>query len=234
MKHTLKPAKPHAGEPQPQRGDPDAASRTVPRLVAGLVAIAACACFTGCFSFLEPARPIARHFVLTPLPAAGAVAVTPGGLAVGMGPVKIPAYLFSTSLTVRKGTNEIDYLPWALWAERLDKGIQLTLAANLSTLLAPDQIRLTAWRSGDASMEVSVTIGQFDVDAGGQGVLVAWWRILSPGGEKTLKAGKSRFVRQGPSPNADPAGAVATLSELVAELSRELTQAIKETMPTAR
>ena len=159
---------------------------------------------------------------------------TPGALAVGVGPIKLPPYLFSTSLAVRKGTNEIDYLPWVLWSERLDKGIQRMLVANLSTLLAPDQIRLTAWRSDDVSAEVYVAIGRFDVDAGGQGVLVAWWRILSPGGEKTLKAGESRFARQGPSPDADPSGAVATLSELVADFSRELAQAIKETMPTAR
>ncbi len=122
----------------------------------------------------------------------------------GVGQVKLPAYLFDTSLAVRKGTNEIDYLPSALWAERLDTGFQRVLAANLATLLPTDQIRLSAWRSEDVAAEVYVTIEQFDVDATGRGVLVAWWRILSPGGEKTLKAGESRLARQGPSPDAEP------------------------------
>ena len=116
-----------------------------------------------------------------------------------------------------------------LWAERLDTGIQRVLAANLATLLPTDQIRLSAWRSEDVAAEVYVTIEQFDVDSSGHGVLVAWWRILSPGGEKTLKAGESRLTRQGPSPDADPSGAVATLSDLVADLSRQLAQALKET-----
>ena len=152
----------------------------------------------------------------------------------GVGQVKLPAYLFDTSLAVRKGTNEIEYLPSALWAERLDTGFQRVLAANLATLLPTDQIRLSAWQSEDVAAEVYVTIEQFDVDASGRGVLVAWWRILSPGGEKTLKAGESRLARQGPPPDADPSGAVATLSELVADLSRQLAQALKETTPTVR
>ena len=79
--------------------------------------------------------------------------------------MKLAAYLFNTSLAVRKGTNEIDYLPSALWAERLDTGLQRVLAANLATLLPTDQIRLSAWRSEDVSVEVYVAIERFDVDA---------------------------------------------------------------------
>jgi len=66
------------------------------------------------------------------------------------------------------------------------------------------------------------------VEAGGRGVLIAQWRILSLGGEKVLKAGGSRLTRPGPPPDAGASGAVATLSELVAELSRQLAQALRE------
>ena len=58
----------------------------------------------------------------------------------------------------------------------------------------------------------------------------------SPGGasshraeRKLSKPARCRLERQGPSPDADPSGAVATLSELVADFSRQLAQAIKET-----
>lgn len=193
-----------------------------------LLALAACASLTGCFSFLKPAYSTARHFVLAPLPAAGPATVTPGALAVGVGPVKLPGYLFDTSLAVREGTNEIKYLPSVLWGERLDTGVQRVLAANLASLLPTDQIRLSAWRSEEVEAGVYVAIEQFDVDSSGHAVLVAWWRILSPSGEKTLKAGECRFARQGPPPEANPSGAVATLSDLVANLSRQLAQAITE------
>jgi len=190
------------------------------------LALAVSLSLTGCFGFLKPAKPTARHFVLTSLPAAQPGA---GPIAVGVGQVKLAAYLFNTSIAVRKGPNEIDYLTTAFWGERLDTGLQRVLAANLASLLPTDQIRLSAWQTSDVSVEVYVAIEQFEVDAGGQGVINAWWRILSPGGEKTLKAGDFRRARQGPNPETDPAGAVATLSELVADLSRQIAQAVKET-----
>jgi uncharacterized lipoprotein YmbA len=145
-----------------------------------------------------------------------------------VGHVKVPAYLFDTSLAVRKGTNEISYLPSVLWAERLDVGLQRVLAANLAALLPTDQVHLSAWRSDDVSAEVYVHIQQFDVDTGGRCVLIAWWRILAPGSEKALHTGESRLTRQGSSPENDPAGAIAALSELVGEFSDQLAQAIKE------
>jgi uncharacterized lipoprotein YmbA len=194
-----------------------------------LLALAACAGLTGCFGFLKPAKPTARHFVLTSLPTSEAAGAPGGGVAVGIGPVKLASYLFSTSFAVRKGANEIEHLPAAFWGERLDSGLQRVLAANLAALIPTDQIRLSAWQIEDVSAEVYVAIERFEVDASGQGEIAAWWRILSPGGEKTLKAGECRRTRQGPAPDADPAGAVATLSELAADLSRQVAQAVKET-----
>jgi uncharacterized lipoprotein YmbA len=205
----------------------------LPMPVRLLLALALSVSLTGCFGFLKPAKPTARHFVLSTVPPSEPAATTGGGVAVGVGPVKLAAYLFNTSLAVRKGTNEIDYLPATFWAERLDAGLQRVLAANLATLLPTDQIRISAWQNVDVAAEVYVSIDQFDVDARGQGMIVAWWRVLSPGGEKTLKAGECRLTRQGPAPDADPSGAVATLSELAADLSRQVAQAVKETVPAS-
>jgi uncharacterized lipoprotein YmbA len=192
-----------------------------------LAAMALSAGVSGC-SFLKPAKSSARYFVLSPVPAIGEATVAPGSIAVGLGQVKIPAYLFSTSLAVRKVTNEIEYLPSTFWAERLDSGFQRVLAANLATLLHTEQIRLSAWRSEDVSVEVYVAIEQFEVGADGQGVLVARWRILSAGGESLLRAGEIRCQRQGPPPDRDPSGAVATLSGLAGDLSSRLAQAVRE------
>jgi len=179
----------------------------------------------GC-TFLKPAQSTAHYYVLTPV---AATQSGPGSFAVGLGQVKLPAYLFNTSLAVRKDTNEVEYLDSAIWAERLDAGFQRVLAADLATVLPTDQIRMSAWQRNDIAMEVYVTVERFDVDVAGQGVLIAQWRILSPGGEKILKAGGSRIACAGPPPGAGASGAVATLSELVADFSRQLAQALKET-----
>ena len=199
-----------------------------------LLALAVTVSLTGCFGFLKPAQPTARHFVLSSLPAVEPAAVPSRPVVVGVGPITLAAYLFNTSFAVRKGTNEIDYLPSTFWAERLDTGLQRVLAANIATLLPTDQIRLSAWQTVDVSAEVYVAIERFDVDTRGQGMLVAWWRVLSPGGEKTLKAGECRLERQGPAPDTNPSGAVATLSELAADLSRQVAQAVKEAPPASR
>jgi len=199
-------------------------------LLTSLCSILLWAGLTGC-SFLKPAKSTAHYYVLTP------VAATQSGsssLAVGLGQVKLPAYLFNTSLVVRKGTNEVEYLDSAFWAERLDAGFQRVLAADLAAALPTDQVRLSAWQRDDVAVEVYVTIEQFDVDASGRGVLIARWRILSPGGEKVLKAGGSRLVCQGPPPDAGASGAVASLSGLLADLSRQLAQALKETPLASR
>ncbi len=198
-----------------------------------LLGLAVCAGLTGCFGFLKPAKPTARHFVLTPMSAGAPAAAPANAVAVGIGQVRLAAYLFSTSFAVRKGANEIDYLPATFWGERLDVGLQRVLAANLASLLPTDQIRLSAWQSADVSVEVYVAVERFEVDPRGQAEIVAWWRVLSPGGEKTLKAGECHRTRQGPAPDADPAGAVATLSELAADLSRQVAQAVKESTPAS-
>jgi uncharacterized lipoprotein YmbA len=195
-----------------------------------LTAGAVCAALSGCLN-LKPARSTHRNFVLSPLPAnetgalASAVSSAPG---VGIGQVKLPAYLFRDSIAVRKGTNELEYLEMARWAERLDTGFQRILASNLATLVPTSRIRLSAWRSQDVAVGVYVALERFDVDEDGRGVIVAWWRVVSPGGETVLKSGQFRASHAGPAPAFNTDGAVATLSELAAELSRELAKAIQE------
>src|SRR5262245_55223816 len=136
MKNPYKRGQQYFPEPHPSGGG---LARLVPRTAALLIAFTAYTCLTGC-SFRKPAHSPTRHFVLTPLPAPGLTSAAPGALGVCLGQVKIPAYLLNTSLGVRKGTNEIYYLSGALWAERLDTGIQNVLAANLRSLLSTGQI----------------------------------------------------------------------------------------------
>jgi uncharacterized protein len=196
------------------------------RCAAFLVLLTLFGGLTGC-SFLKPAQPTARHFVLTPMLAPSPPPAASASIGVGVGRVKLPTYLFNTSFCIRKGTNEVEYLPSAFWAERLDTGFQRVLAANLSVLLPTDDIHLSAWQKEDITAEIYITIEQFDVNASGRGLLVARWRIVGPGGEKILKAGTSRLTRQGPKPDANVSGSITTLSELLADFSQELAQALQ-------
>ena len=180
----------------------------------------------GCLN-LKPARQTARYFVLSPITTAPTSTPETKLPVVGVGLVKIPDYLFKNTMAVRKSTNEVSYLLMDIWAERLNLGIQRVLAANLSALV-PAEIRLSDWRSTDVTVGVHVAIEQFDVSNRGEGVLVAWWRVVSPGGDQTLKSGQFRATLAGPAPYDDPQGATATLSKLAGQLSEQIAGAVKE------
>jgi uncharacterized lipoprotein YmbA len=152
-------------------------------------------------------------------------------LAIGVRPVNLPAYLMSKSMAVRQNTNEIVYLETAVWAERLDLGLQRVLGTSLGTSLAIDQIRLSAWRPEDVAFEVHVTVEQFDVDTTGNAVLAAWWRLLSPGGEKMLASGRFSETRPGQSPLSDPQAAVASMSALAVDLAQMLSSEVQRQRP---
>jgi uncharacterized lipoprotein YmbA len=167
---------------------------------------------TGCL--LKPATVSTRHFILAPIPANEPAPATTEHLPVGVGSVKMPAYLLRTSMAVRNGANEIEYLEDALWAERLDRCFQRALAANLSRLLPSDSVYLSDWGRGEVQARVFVDVQQFDVDTGGRGTLIAQWRITTETGDVLLKGGHARLVRPGASPSGNPGIIAATLSDL--------------------
>ncbi len=192
-----------------------------------LVPLMICACLTGC-SFLKPAPDTSRQFLLTPLPATESANRTPGASRAVVIHAKIPAYLFNSSLAVRKGANEIVYPVGTLWAERLDTAIPAVLTADLCALLPKDKIGMSVGPGDEPAAELGVSIEQFDVSSSGQAALVARWRILSAGGEDVLRSGESHLSRNGPAPDTDPSGAVGTLSDLIADLSRQLAEALND------
>jgi len=190
-----------------------------------LAAAALCATIAGCFS---PHTLATRHFILTPVPE---ITSATSGIRLGVGAVKMPDYLLNDSLAVRKGTGEIGYLEGDLWAERLDKGFARVLAADLSAMIPTDQVRLGAWQADEVTLEIHVTVEQFDVDQGGTGTLAAWWRITAPGGVKVLKSGETRLTKAGKSPASDSQNIVATLSELTATFNQMLAEKVHEVAP---
>jgi len=194
-------------------------------LPARFVAVALCAVVTGCFS---PHTVVTRHFILTPAPATEPAT---NGMRLGVRVVTLPDYLLNNSLAVRKGPGEVDYLEGSLWAERLDHGFERVLAVDLSAMIPTDQVYIGAWRTDAVALEIHVSVERFDVDQTGNGSLVAWWRITTPGGVKVLKSGESRLAKAGKSPTADSQNIATTLSDLTAEFARTLAQAIREVTP---
>ena len=201
----------------------------LPRPIYLLVLLPATCCLSGCLGG-KPAPAMSRYFVLAPVaPEAGQTQRTNSApMVVGVGPVKLPGYLGKNSLAVRKSSNEIEYLENAEWAERLDQGFQNAFATDLSLRLPNHKVRATVGRGSDLACEIQVIVQQFDIDTRGHGVLSAWWQIISSPKSKVLNSGQFRASRDGPRPDADPHGATATLSQLLADLSAEVANAIHD------
>jgi uncharacterized lipoprotein YmbA len=198
------------------------------RLIFVLLSSAACVCLAGCFS-LKRAPATARYFVLSPVASETGTTTQTNSestAAIGVAPIKLPAYLAKNSIAVRRGTNEIQYLESALWAERLDQGFLRVFAADLAPQLPNQQVRVTAWRKETVALEIHITVQQFDVDTAGKAVLSASWRILQPGSGKVLNAGEFQGSRLGPRPESNLQATTANLSHLVGELSREVAKGI--------
>jgi uncharacterized lipoprotein YmbA len=174
-----------------------------------------------------------RQFVLTPIPAEDAAPAAKGRLSIGLGFVRMPSQLLRSTIAVHNGTNEIEYLENALWAERLDHCFQRTLAVNLSRLLSSDGIYVDDWRGDGVMVRVSVQVQQFELDTHGTGTLIAQWRITAPEKGLALKSGLARLARTGASPRGKPEAIVTTLSDLAADFSRDLAQSVRESLPAA-
>jgi uncharacterized lipoprotein YmbA len=190
---------------------------------------------SGC-SNLQPVVDRTRFFLLTaaPPPVADATISGPHS-AIGIGRIGLPDYLLPKQIAQRKGGGEIQYSDTLHWAERLDKGIQRVLGDNLNSLLGTTNVILSAWRRSEVYAEVYVTVQSFESDEKGRVLLEARWQISNPGADVILQGNFSRISKQGPSLVADPVGAAATLSEVVADLSREIAAALRALPPaTAR
>jgi len=200
------------------------------RPAALLLALTAWGAMTGCSAF-KSVSVQERYFVLSPRVSGGATPVAgpaTTGLAVGVGRVRVAAYLMPKAVAVRAGPNEVQYAETLFWAERLDKGAQRVLAMNLAELLPQATLKSYPWPSDASLVEVRVQLDRFDVDQDGQGLLEATWQIRVAEAETALRSGRSHFTLAGPAPSAHPDGAVATLSGLLGRLSEELADAVTQ------
>jgi hypothetical protein len=181
---------------------------------------------TGCKTF-KPVEDLNRFYVLSAVAKASTEVPANLNLTFGVAPVDLPGYLQSTRIAVRRGTNEIYYSDYRQWAEHLDKGIQRVLASDLSTLLPSARVISSAWQPGDVKAEVHVLIQRFDLDESGEVTLECEWRILSPNGGRVMHVDHSLINKKGPPLATNPTGAVSTLSQALAELSKQIAAALK-------
>ena len=170
-----------------------------------------------------------RFYVLSPLASSKAESQAlkdEGCIAIGIGPVELPAYLDRPQIVTRLSENELNLAEFDKWAEPLKDNFSRVLVENLSTLLCADAISIFPWKGPTPiDYQVEVTVIRMDGNVGGNASLVARWAIFRENDRKMLLTRQSSFSRLLSSESYK--ALVSAQSRTIADLSREIAEAIK-------
>lgn len=196
--------------------------------VSGLVFV------TGCLN-LEPEVDRTRFYVLaaTAQPErvdAESRSSAEDGFGISMGIVGTAAYLQSSSIVVRKNSQEIRYSGLMQWAEPLGDGLSRVVAENLSVWLNTSRVQIVRGIfPDDSDFLVSLNVFHFDLSTSGTATVKATWRVrhrlrnLELSGEfETTEA----FVYD----PLDFSPGVDALSRAVGDMSREIARRLESAL----
>jgi hypothetical protein len=152
-------------------------------------------------------------------------------------PVRVPGALDRPQLVVAAGPSELRLDELSRWAEPLDEGATRTLAENVATLLPRHRVVRSPWASSlEPRCRLATELRLFGLQADGAVRLEATYSLLSAKDERVLLR-RSFSAGRGPLPRGrrgvEPAASVDAMSELLAELARDVAATIAS-LPLAR
>lgn len=190
-----------------------------------VVAVMLCLVITAGCASTKPSRFFTLSALASSETRTEAGASTPG-LAIGVGPVKLPEHLDRPQIVTRSSRNELRLAEFDRWAGPLKDDFSRVLAENLSILLSTNRISLYPWRrSMPIDYQVVVDVTRFDGEIGGDARLDARWTVFRGRDKEVLSMHTSRISE--PSGAQDYAALVAAQSRALGRLSREVAEAIK-------
>ena len=150
----------------------------------------------------------------------------------------MPGYIDRPQLVTWTAPGELRIDEFLRWAEPLDAGITRTVAENLDALLPESHVVRSPWAAkAEPRCRVWLQLDLFGPQAGGEVRLEGRWALL-PGREAKPLATKAFDLRRGPLAGdgkapPDASAGVDAMSELLADLSREIAAAVRALPPEA-
>ena len=171
-----------------------------------------------------------KFYTLSPLATTGEVGsakeTADPNLAIGVGPIRLPAYLKRKEIVTRTDANQINLAEFDLWGGSLQDDFSRNLLENLSLLLAGQQFSLYLWPGvGAVDYRVGVDVTRFDGIQGGDVILIATWFLREGQSNKVVTSQNSRI--QEPTGEQSYEAMVGGMSRALGRLSREIGEAIK-------
>lgn len=197
-------------------------------LAALCTACAMTAFAAGCASTSTPAS---RFYTLagTAAPAAPAAAARPG-LAVDVGPVRVPALVDRPQIVVGAGANEVRLEEFHRWAVPLQEDLARVIADNLLALLGASRVSAFPQTTGadtgaGADYRVAIEVQRFESEPGASAALDAAWTV------RRLKDGREHPGRSGarePVQDKSFEALAAAHSRAAARLSQDIAEIIRQ------
>lgn len=171
----------------------------------------------------------ARFYTLTALtdpPTEGQAAPAARSVAVGLGPIRLPAYLDRPQIVTRVSPNEVKFAEYHRWAAPLASNLASALEENLSTLLGSDLIALYPWKSTTPiDCRVEIEVSRFDGKPGDSVLLESQWTVFS--GDRGRVLGTKTSSLSEPVNAKGYEALVAAQSRALAALGREIAEVIR-------
>jgi uncharacterized lipoprotein YmbA len=146
-------------------------------------------------------------------------------IAIGLGPVKFPAYLAREEIVTHSSPNKLDISDINRWAEPLDKNFVTVLAQNLTVLLGAHVKTFPWYRPANLDYQIALDITRFDTDSKRTAQIIGRWEIEDPDNGTALNFGEINLI--------DPARSgetnAETLSRALGDLSMQLADAVRAT-----
>jgi uncharacterized protein len=176
--------------------------------------------------------PSSRFYVLDSSSTKGPELSSPAEakcLSIGIGPIKMPAYLEKPQIVTRSSASELQVAEFDRWAEPLKENFTRVLSQNLSTRLCTKTVVVFPWR-GTIPIDYSIQIdlNRFDGALGGTVSFEAWWMVFSGVNKKLLLSKKSNFNEA--IGGKDYQSLVSAQSRVVGLLASEIAETIR-TLP---
>jgi uncharacterized lipoprotein YmbA len=153
------------------------------------------------------------------------------GVAIGVGPVRLPRFLQRPQLARRSGESEIQYDEFRRWAGGLDDELVRVLGANLSTLLETERVVVyPAEAPFPLAYRVIIDVERFEAGPDDAVTLNARWVVLPGGPGDALAVQRTDLVQAARS--GAPADLVAAHSAAAAALSRAIADRLRTLPPT--
>ncbi len=197
-------------------------ARSVFRCLPIIVAVA-CLLLAGCFG----QSPSSRFYALTPADVASEQGGGAENPAIGIGPIHLADYLDQPRIVTRKDDHQLVRAEYDQWAGAFKDNVTSVLAENIGHMLPTRKVYLYPWRRSLAvDYQVVVDIVRYDGTLGRDAWLVTRWSVFD-GGDKSLLAADRSSIRE-PVDGGGYAALVAAQSRALAQLSREIAEAIRQ------